>query len=153
MNAIDNWLQYYGQKLENIRNPVIYWAAVLMIVVGFSGLLWNLPVPAEFIEISPFFNWGSAFLMVAAVYYFIISLSLAIGLLPFLVGLAAFQVWLKGSGFPAPSVSGALLGIGTVGMFLGRGSSLRAIVEDIQLAMIAPAWVLSLVYRRFGIPI
>lgn len=153
MTAIDNWLVRYELTQENLRIPGLYWLAVLMIVIGFTGLLWNLPVPAEFLEISPLLNWGSAFLMVAAVYYFIISLSLAIGLLPFLLSLATFQLWFAASGYPAVSICGALLAGGALGLTLGRGGPLHAIVQDIQLTMIAPAWLLSLAYKRFGIPI
>ena len=58
--------------------------------------IWNLPVPAEFQADLAVYSIGAAhFLMATAVYYFIISLSLAIGLLPFLLGLAAVHLWLS----------------------------------------------------------
>ena len=101
MTDIDNWLARYEQTHNSLRSPAVYWVAVPMVVVGITGLLWSLPVPDEFQKISPLFNWGSAFLMVTAIYYFIISLSLAIGLLPFLLGLSSIQLWLTNSGFPA----------------------------------------------------
>ena len=152
MTDVDNWLPRYEQTHEKLRNPVVYWAAVPMVVVGMTGLLWALPVPAEFVEISPLLNWGSAFLMVTAIYYFIISLSLAIGLLPFLLGLAAIQMWLTNSGYPPTAVSAGLLVAGVAGLTLGRDGSLRAVVEDLQLMMLGPAWLLSVIYKRFGIP-
>ncbi len=153
MTDIDNWLIRYGEAHESLRNPLVFWAAVPMIVTGITGLLWTLPVPAEFYEISPLLNWGSAFIMVTAIYYFIISLSLAIGLLPFLLGLASIHMWLAGSGYSPLAVSSGLAAAGTVGLVLGRGNRLRAIVQDFQLIMIAPAWLLSVLYRRFGIPV
>ncbi len=152
MTEIDNWLPRYEQAHDSLRNPVIYWAAVPMVVVGITGLLWALPVPAEFFDISPLLNWGSAFLMVTAIYYFIISLSLAIGLLPFLLGLAAIQMWLANSGYPALGIATGLLVAGIVGLTLGRNGSLRAVVEDLQLMMLGPAWLLAVMYKRFGIP-
>lgn len=124
-----------------------------MVVVGLTGLLWSLPVPAEFQRISPLLNWGSAFLMVTAIYYFIISLSLAIGLLPFLLGLASIQLWLTDSDFDPNSISGGLLLAGIVGLALGRAGALRAVIHDLQMMMIGPAWLLSVIYKRFGIPI
>ena len=63
MSEIENWLERYEQSHQDLRNPVVYWAAVPMIVLGTVGLLWHLPVPAEFHEITPLLNWGSAFLM------------------------------------------------------------------------------------------
>ena len=101
MSETDNWLLRYERNHADLQNPFVYWAAVPMVVIGTVGLLWSLPVPVEFYEISPFLNWGSVFLMAATVYYFIISLSIAIGMLPFMLGLATLQLWLTGSDYPA----------------------------------------------------
>ena len=154
MSEIDNWLDRYEQSHVNLRNPVVYWAAVPMLVVGTVGLLWSLPVPAQFVEISPLLNWGSAFLMATAIYYFIISLSLAIGMLPFLLGLAAIQLWLATSPWPPVGVSIGLLVAGAVGLWLGRrGPGIAAaLLLDFQLMMIGPLWLLSVIYKRFRIP-
>jgi uncharacterized membrane protein YGL010W len=154
MSETDNWLLRYEQNHSDLNNPWVYWAAVPMVVTGTVGLLWALPVPVEFYEISPLLNWGSAFLMAATIYYFIISLSIAIGMLPFLLGLATLQLWLTASSYPALGVSIGLVVAGTVGLAMGRrgAGGLRAILEDLQLMMIGPAWLLSVIYRRFGIP-
>ena len=154
MTEIDSWLERYQTNHQDLRNPVVYWAAVPMLVLGTVGLFWALPVPPQFFEISPLLNWGSAFLMATAIYYFIISLSLAIGMLPFLLGLAAFQLWLSQSQYPPLSVSLGLLVAGTVGLWLGRRGpgSLRAMLQDFQLMMIGPVWMLSIIYKRFGVP-
>ena len=154
MSDNDNWLARYEESHEDLRNPLVYWTAVPMIVVGTVGLLWYLPIPVEFAEISPLLNWGSAFLMATAIYYFVISLPLAIGMLPFLLGLAAIQVWLTQSVWPQLPVSVGLLAAGAVGLWLGRRGpgSLRGVLEDFQLMMIGPLWLLSVIYRRFRIP-
>ena len=152
MTDIDDWLTRYEESHSSLKNPVVYWAAVPMLVAGLSGLLWALPIPTEFQEISPLLNWGSAFLMVIAIYYFIISLSLAIGLLPFLLGLAAIQMWLTGSGYPALAVSMGLFVAGIAGLALGRRGAILQVLQDLQLIMIGPAWLLSVLYKRFGIP-
>jgi uncharacterized membrane protein YGL010W len=155
MDETNDWLARYELTHNDLNNPVVYWMAIPMVVVGTIGLLWYLPTPPEFFEISPLLNWGSAFLMATAIYYFIISLSLAIGMLPFLLGLAAIQLWLAGSGFPVPGVCSGLLVAGIVGLWLGRRGpgSLRAVIQDLQLMMIGPVWLLSVMYRRLGIPV
>lgn len=153
MSETDSWLARYEATHKELRNPVVYWIAVPMVVVGTVGLLWTLPIPAEFYKISPLLNWGSAFLMATTVYYFIISLSLAIGLLPFLLGLAAIPMWLVDSAYPAQGVSIALLVAGIVGLGLGRGGRITAVFEDLQLMMIGPLWLLSVIYRRLQIPV
>lgn len=154
MSETENWLERYEENHKDLYNPVVYWASVPMLVVGTVGLLWCLPVPDEFRQISPLLNWGSAFLMAATVYYFIISLSLAIGMLPFLLGLASLQLWLAASGYSALGVSIGLLVAGIAGLALGRrgAGGIRAIFQDLQLMMLGPAWLLSVIYRRFGIP-
>ncbi len=151
----NRWLVDYGESHADIRFGSIYWVAVLTLVIGAVGLLWFLPVPAEFADISPALNWGSAFLMAAVVYYFIISMPLAIGMLPFVFGVAAIQIWLGESSWSGLRVSQILLGLSIAIFYLehrGRGG-VRAVVRDLQLIMIGPAWILSVLYRRLGIPL
>ncbi|NIA27797.1 MAG: DUF962 domain-containing protein [Desulfobulbaceae bacterium] len=154
MNEADGWLARYEKTHSDLAYPAVYWAAVPMIVLGVVGLLWLLPTPDEFFEISPLLNWGSAFLMVTTVYYFIISVSLAIGMLPFILGIATFQVWLTNSDYTPLRVIVALLVAGVIGLWLGRlkKGSIAAVFQDLQLVMIGPAWLLSVIYKRIGIP-
>ena len=154
MSETERWLIDYGESHRDISFAGIYWVAVLTLVVGTVGMLWSLPVPYEFERISPALNWGSTFLMAAVVYYFIISVSLAIGMLPFMLGVASIQVWLEQSAFSPLRVSLGLLVSGIIGLFMGHRnkSSLRPVIQDLQLMMIGPAWLLSVLYRRIGIP-
>lgn len=156
MTDIDEWLARYDREHRGL--PPAFYVSALGIVFGTVGLLWALPVPEEFYRISPFLNWGSTFLMATAVYYFIISLSLAIGLLPFVVGLAAFQFWMTTSGHSTLQLSISLLGLGIAGLWLshrrrGGTTAVVAVIKDLQHMMIAPAWMLSRIYRWIGIPV
>ena len=154
MTDSDGWLERYARNHDNLTYPLIYWAAVPMVVLGTVGLLWLLPTPDEFHAISPLLNWGSTFLMATTVYYFIISLPLAIGLLPFMLGVAACQMWLGQSEFSPLRVSAGLLVAGTIGLWLGHRNKrgLAPVLRDLQMMMIGPAWLLSVLYRRIGIP-
>ncbi|MDJ0904639.1 MAG: DUF962 domain-containing protein [Woeseiaceae bacterium] len=154
MSETDSWLQLYEDTHQDLSYPVIYWAAVPMVVLGTVGILWTLPIPDQFFEISPLLNWGTVFLMATAVYYFIISVSLAIGMLPFLLGIAGIQNWLTNSDYSPLRVSIGLLVAGIIGLWLGHRNqgSLRPVIRDLQLMMIGPAWILSVLYRRIGIP-
>lgn len=155
MSEMDHWLKRYENAHVELAHPALYWTAVLMVVFGTVGLLWALPVPDEFYEISPVLNWGSAFLMAATIYYFIISVPLAIGLLPFILGVAFWQVWLANAGYSPQRASLGLLLAGIIGLWVGRRRqrSLGPLLRDLQLIMIGPAWLLSVLYRRIGIPI
>ena len=93
--------------------------------------------------------------MATAVYYFVISVPLALGMLPFVIGVASFHMWLDQSEFSALRVSSSLLAAGTIGLWLGHRNEggLRPVIQDLQMMMIGPAWLLSVLYRRAGIPI
>lgn len=152
MTDIDDWLARYDREHQGL--PPSFYVAAIGVVFGTVGILWSLPVPEEFYQISPFLNWGSTFLMATAVYYFIISVSLAIGMLPFVIGIAAINMWLVESEFSHLYVSLGLLVAGIIGLWLGHrnGNGLRAVYQDLQFMMIGPAWLLSVLYRRIGIP-
>lgn len=155
MSEHDGWLRRYEETHQILTNPFIYWAGVPMVVLGTVGLMWSLPVPDEFFDISPLMNWGTAFLMASAVYYFIISVSLAIGMLPFLIGVAGSVAWLENSEFSLLRVSIGLLVAGIIALWLGHRyqKSLIPVLRDLQFMMIGPAWLLSVLYRRIGIPL
>lgn len=154
MPETDRWLHDYGESHADIRHPGIYWLAVPILVLGLVGMLWSLPIPDEFAKISPVLNWGTAFLMAAVVYYFIISISLAIGMLPFILGITTLLSWLVASPFSLVTVSIGLFLAAIVGLYVGRRANggIAAVCRDIQLMMIAPVWLLSVLYRRLGIP-
>lgn len=154
MSETDRWLAEYGASHRNISHPAVYWLSVVLLVVATIGLLWALPVPSAFADISPLLNWGTVFLLAAVVYYFIISLPLAFGMLPFVLAIAAFHLWLQHSVYSTLAAS-AGLGVGAlIGLCLGqfRGNGARGVLNDIQLMMIAPVWLLSRLYRALGIP-
>jgi len=154
MSETEDWLERYAAHHKDLTWPWIFWAAVPTFVIGTVGLLWNLPTPAQFYEISPLLNWGSAFLMVTAVYYFIISLSLAIGLLPFLMGVGFIQLWLPQSDYSPLRVAVGLFAAGLIGLWLGHRNKrgFGPLIEDLLTVMIGPAWILSTLYKRLGIP-
>lgn len=154
MPETDRWLIDYAENHVDIGFGGIYWVAVLTLVISTTGLLWSLPVPDEFAQISPVLNWGSTFLMAAVVYYFIISMPLAIGMLPFVFGVAAVHTWVVESPHSILQVSLLLFALSLAGLWLGQRSNggFRAVIHDIQLIMIAPLWLLSVLYKRLGIP-
>jgi|SRR5690606_328230 len=154
MRETDRWLSDYGDSHRNISSPAIYWPAVLALVPGITGMLWSLPTPAAFSEISPLLNWGSAFLMASLVYYFIISLPLAIGMLPFILAVATLGLLLAEAEVSIAGISLGLVVVSLAGLYFGHHASggIRSVLRDIQLMMIGPIWLLSRVYRRLGVP-
>jgi hypothetical protein len=117
-------------------------------------MFWSLPVPAVFRDSSPVLNWGTLFLMAAVVYYFILSISLAFGMLPFVVLVAGAIAWLDTFELPLRAICAATFvsawGAQLFGRWLG-GRPLRP-AHHLQHVMLSPAWLLASVYRRLGIP-
>ena len=153
MNTVDGWLKEYEKSILKDCNLLGFLLSVHFIIIGVTGLLWSLPFPEEFKKISPLLNWGTIFLMVTAVYYFIISISIGIGLIPFLLGLSAIHMKIIDTGLPIFEMSICLIIFGTFYLAIYRKGSFTAIIKDYQLIMIGPAWLLSLLYKRYEISI
>jgi uncharacterized membrane protein YGL010W len=154
MSETDQWLSTYEHNHRAIRFAPAYWLAVPMLVLGTVGLLWSLPVPQALTQISPLLNWGTLFLMAAMVYYFIISIPLALGMLPVMFGITAFETWLARTDAWVSPAAILMTAASVGGLYASHyaGGGLRAVCRDIQLMMIAPVWMLSVLYRNLGIP-
>jgi uncharacterized membrane protein YGL010W len=159
MRTADFWLDRYSRHHRHRLNRVLHAVAVPLAVLGLTGLLWALPVPAAFTEISPALNWGTAFLLAAVVYYFILSIPLAIGLLPFVLAITGVLGRLDGlsvDGF-SPALwqsSLTLLLAALVLQALGhlRESGRLRVLEDLHYLMIGPVWMMAGAFRRLRIP-
>ena len=154
MSETDRWLDELAAAYRQIGRAPVYWTSVPVAILGFVGVLWSLPVPDAFREISPVLNWGTTFLLAAVVYYFIISLPLAFGMLPFVLAVVAFHIWLQFSQFSALIASTGLAIAGLLGLAMGRRGhgGIQAMAFDVQHVMIAPMWLLSRLYQKIGIP-
>jgi len=54
-------------------NKLLHWVCVPAIVLSVIGLIWMLPVPRAWHEVSPWLNWASITMLAALVYYGLIS--------------------------------------------------------------------------------
>jgi uncharacterized membrane protein YGL010W len=154
VRAIDSWLDEYGESHQHPTNKLIHWICVPAIVFSVIGLLWSLPVPAAFPEISPALNWALLFAMAAVVYYFILSLPLGLGATLVLAALLLLAAALDNSAAPLWAVSLAVFVVAWIGQFIGHRIEGRkpSFFKDLQFLMIGPLWLLAAAYRRAGIP-
>ena len=150
----DTWLDAYG----NLRVPgpahPSEWLGTPLAVAGLVAWLWSLPVPAAFSAAGPALNWGTVFLMAAIVYYFILSISLAFGVLPFVAAIAVLTAWLDRRGLPLGQIGCTAFVCALSWQLLAsrRVPGRTAIGPRLQHVMIGPLWLLAAVYRRAGIP-
>jgi len=154
MRTADQWFDEYSESHQNPTNKLLHWICVPAIVISLIGLLWSVPVPRAFADISPALNWGTAFLLAAVVYYFIMSINLAIGMLPVVLAVVAIVAWLDRLSMPLWLVSAIIFAAAWVGQFVGHmiEGKKPSFFQDLQFLMIGPAWLLAHVYRRLGIP-
>ncbi len=155
MRPIQDWLDEYGESHRNPTNKLIHWICVPLIVLSLVGLLWSLPVPETFSNISPALNWGTMFVMAAIVYYFIMSFSLALGMMVVIPLMLLAIHWLDVS-FAAPlwAICVGIFVAAWIGQFIGHHIEGKrpSFLTDVQFLMIGPIWLLSFLYKRLGIP-
>jgi uncharacterized membrane protein YGL010W len=154
MKTVDQWLAEYGESHRNPSNKVLHWICVPVIVVSLVGLLWALPVPDAWREMSPLLNWGVVVLLFGVAYYLTMSRSLALGMLVFVgivVGAIVLLERLPGSLWV---ICTALFVIAWIGQFIGHHyeGQRPSFFKDIQFLMIGPLWLLSFIYRKLRIP-
>lgn len=153
MTSADTWLEAYGRGPARLDAGILMWVCVPLSIFGLTGLLWSVPVP-EIFSNAVVLNWGTVFLMATVVYYFIVSINLAFGALPFIVLDVAVVSWLDSLASPLWPVSAAMLLSAAAAQLISerlRGRSI-SVLRDLQYIMLGPLWLLAAIYRRLGIP-
>lgn len=139
MRKIDLLMQQYGETHQNPVNKAIHWVCVPLIMWSALAALWVA---------SPLAVYG--LIAVAVVYYALMSVPLAVGMLALAVLMVA----------PLPLVGPYLLWIALavfvlawIGQFIGHAIEGRKpkFLQDLQFLLIGPAWLLQFVYRAAGI--
>ncbi|MEO0998771.1 MAG: Mpo1-like protein, partial [Pseudomonadota bacterium] len=145
MSNADQWLDSYAESHQNATNKMLHWVCVPVIVLSLIGMLWAIPVPAAFADISPALNWGTVFLLAAVVYYFIMSIPLALGMLPVVLAIVATVAWIDRLDVSLLLVSIVLFIVAWIGQFIGHRIEGKkpSFFEDIQFLMIGPLWILA----------
>jgi uncharacterized membrane protein YGL010W len=154
MRSVQSWLDEYGESHQHPANKAIHWICVPLIVLSLVALLWELPIPERFIEISPLMNWGTLFLLTALVYYFVLSISLAFGMVAVTGALMLATHWLDGLALPLWQLALAIFVGAWIGQFIGHRIEGRkpSFLKDLQFLMIGPLWLLAQVYRWMRVP-
>lgn len=153
IQSVESWLDEYGESHQNPTNKTIHWICVPLIALSLIGVLWDMPVPAAFADISPVMNWGMLFMMASVVYYFIMSPRLAVGMVLLMIVFALLLGWLDSLATPLWQICVAVFVLAWIGQFVGHIAEGKrpSFFKDLQFLMIGPLWLLSFVYRRLGI--
>jgi len=154
MRTAVQWLDEYGESHRNHANKALHWFCVPVIVWCVLGLLWSLPFPVGIRAMHPAANWAGAAVLAALLYYSMLSIRLALGVLPLLLAFLWSMTALDHlPGVPLWSICLFLFVIAWVGQFIGHAIEGKrpSFFKDVQFLMIGPLWLLADVYRRLGI--
>jgi uncharacterized membrane protein YGL010W len=152
---IELLLSEYGESHQNHTNKAIHWICVPIIVWTVMVLFYSLPEPAAFAR-RPWLNWLTFVLVFSLLYYLVLSPTLAVGVALF----AALGVYLIGlfeslTTWPIWQFALILFVLAWAGQFWGHKVEGKkpSFFKDVQFLLIGPAWLLSFIYRRLGIPV
>lgn len=159
MRTVEQWLGEYGASHQNVANKTLHWICVPVIVLSLIGLLWSLPVPQLFRDLSaspagPLLNWGTLVLLAGLLYYLAMSWSLALGMAAFVGAVVLSILFLQRLPWPLWTICLVLFVLAWIGQFIGHHYEGRrpSFFKDVQFLMIGPLWLLSFIYRKLGIP-
>jgi uncharacterized membrane protein YGL010W len=154
MRTADQWLDEYGSSHRNPTNEALHWICVPVILWCALGLLWSIPFPSGIRATVPFANWATLITVLAVMYYASLSLPLTLGILPLLaLMLWSIDVLSRHSVVPLWLICVSLFVLAWIGQFIGHAIEKKrpSFFKDLQFLLIGPLWLLSNVYRRFGI--
>jgi len=154
MQNINALLEEYGDSHKNHANKFLHWICVPVIVWTVVALLWSIPFPLSLNFLSVPVNWATLALVLAQIYYFRLSFKLGLGLLAYNLLMVWITVWVIAvSPWPLWQVALAVFILAWIGQFIGHifEGKRPSFFKDLQFLLIGPAWLMSFIYRRFGI--
>jgi len=152
MRPVDALLDEYGESHRHRLNKLIHWVCVPAIMFSVLGLLWSLSVP-DVLARAPFLNWAVLCVVLAMVYYLLVSVRLALGILVVAALMLAVLSWLARTGLSIWLTSAAIFALAWAVQFIGHHVEGRrpSFLKDVQFLLIGPLWLLAHLYRKLGI--
>ncbi|MEM7669928.1 MAG: Mpo1-like protein [Pseudomonadota bacterium] len=148
---IDRLLSEYGESHQNETNKAVHWVCVPVIVWTVIALFWSVPNPFG----TWWINWATILLAASLIYYVILSPTLAIGFAVYAAACIFLIISYEAmTGFPLWQFALIIFVLAWAGQFWGHKIEGKkpSLFKDVQFLMIGPAWLMSFLYRRLGIP-
>jgi uncharacterized membrane protein YGL010W len=154
MQTLQQWLSEYGESHKNETNKTIHWICVPSIFFSITGLLYGVRLPLDIAGWQ--LNVAALGMAFVIGYYFFLSKTLWIGMLLFGGVCLLVCEWVERSGLIRLWAFSLLVFISAwLGQFYGHKVEGKkpSFLKDIQFLLIGPAWLMSFIYRRIGIPV
>jgi uncharacterized membrane protein YGL010W len=151
--SADDWFAEYGESHQHHTNELIHWVCVPVIFFCVLGLIWSLPVPEEWSERSPWFNWGLVAIALVTLFYVWLSPALSAGMLFFMsmcyTGIAVLENFAP---WPMRWICLGLFVLAWIGQFIGHKIEGKkpSFLKDVIFLLIGPAWLMSFLYKKIG---
>ncbi len=152
--SADQWFGEYGESHQNHVNKALHWICVPLIAACVIALLWEIPTP-QFMQRVPLLNWATLMLAASLVFYWRLSLPLALGMLVFsTVVIAAIMAYERWGVTPVWQAALVIFVLAWIGQFIGHSIEGKkpSFFQDLQFLLIGPIWLLGFIYRKLGIP-
>ena len=154
MKSIDQWLSEYGESHQNPTNKMVHYVCVPVIFFTVVGLLYCIPL----------FTLPSGYLitvahivtLMVAIYYCLLSIPLAIGMTLYaVICLLLCQAIQQATGGNLLWVSIGLFVLAWIAQFWGHKVEGKkpSFLKDLQYLMIGPAWIMSFLFKKVGLPV
>lgn len=157
---VDVYFEKYAEYHKNSTNKLIHCICILLVVFSLFGLVWAIPFPhLEFLgRYNGFVNWAS-FLIGFSIYYYyrlspVLSYAMLLLVMIFSAGIVGLEKLHNLNGWPpmwqiclaifVPALLGQIVGQ----KIEGKKSSF---LNDVQLLLIGPIWLLHFLFKKAGI--
>jgi hypothetical protein len=149
----DQWFAEYGGVPPNLVLLGFQGICVTAIYAGGLGFIWMIPVPESWMMTAPWFNWDLLAIAALMTFQVRVSPALSAGVFLFLSLCSAVIAGLDFLGLgPVWKFSAVALAAGLLGQLIASWRQGRNFSggKDVVFLLLAPAWLMSFVYRRLG---
>jgi uncharacterized membrane protein YGL010W len=156
MRRIDALLEEYGESHRNSFNKKVHWICVPLIVWSVIALLYSIPNDVLVYAFGTGYlaNWASIVLILVLIYYFTLSVPIALGMLLF----SALSIFVASridqwGVLPLWAVALIVFTLAWIGQFYGHKVEGKkpSFLKDLQFLLIGPAWLMHFICKSVGI--
>jgi uncharacterized membrane protein YGL010W len=152
MKSINEWLSEYSESHQNPTNKAIHFICVPVIFFSITGLLYTIKLMYVFgIEIT----LAQVILIGVAIYYFSLSVPIAIGMILYAAFCVALCCIIEQSIGHLLIISVLLFVLAWIAQFYGHNIEGKkpSFLKDIRFLLIGPAWIMSFLFKKTGLPL
>ncbi len=152
MRTIEDLLKEYGESHQNPMNKIIHWVCIPLLLFCTFGMIWLIPVPDSFKQISFPINWATILMGMIFIYYSQLSRSLSYGMVFIysgIIGILYNLVNTYGNGLFLPLF--ILWVIAWILQIIGHQIEGKkpSFMSNLQFLLVGPLWIIHSIVLLF----